>query len=284
MALMALPGCSSPVKLSEIAIFHPELPIGCGQDATFSAIGYDKNMIIVPLQDNLTWTSSPASGVTITADQAGQSAEISFSDAGSYTIRAAAGQIFKEVLIEVTCSELARIEVLPASRDLKLGESQVFTVNGYDQFDDLIAITEQIAWSVTGNIGTISSSSGVSTTFTSTALGEGTVNADVGGLSDFSAIEVIPASELTTISILPVFGTTLIGTCTFLTATAFDQYGDVMVLSCTPVWIIGGGIGTASPASGWSTTFCAAATGSGTISITCGSITQTFAVNVLAGG
>ncbi len=280
IALIVLSGCSS-LQLEEIVIVLPDMPAGCAQQTLFRAVGYDKNKIIVSLREDLVWTCSPDSGVSIDADPAGQSAQITFTDPGTYTVSAAKGQISEDVVVEVVCRQLARVVVQPAFLDLKQGEAQWLTVIGYDQYDDPIAITGDITWSVTGGVGTVDPVIGSGTTFTSTDVGQGTVRADTGGLFDSSPVEVIPASVLTTILISPQFGTALVGKCTFLTGTPYDQYGDEMQLSCSPTWSVGGGIGTVSPSRGWSTTFCATTMGLGSVSITCNSVTETLEINVL---
>lgn len=282
LSLSILSGCVLPEPV-RIVISPPDLPIKCAEAVVFRAIGYDEYEKITPIREAVIWSVSPDSGVEITPSSISKDVTITFPSEGNYLVRAATGYLNDEIEVAVLLPELKKIEVQPLASSLIVGESQEFIVRGYDQFNDLMPISDSVSWSVTGGVGTADPVTGQATTFTAEMVGDGTIRAEAGLLSDTSSISVseAPASVLTYIVISPQFATIVNENCAFLTATPYDQYDNVMAPTSTPTWSVTGGLGTITPDSGWAVYFCAVFEGLGEISVTCESITESFAIEVL---
>jgi|GEM_PF-5655713 len=83
---------------------------------------------------------------------------------------------------------LKKLEIQPATATVQKDGTREFTAVGKDQNGK--AMTIKPAWSVTGGIGTVAPSTGTTTTFTATAVGEGTIVAKVGDISGSAVITV----------------------------------------------------------------------------------------------
>ncbi len=137
---------------------------------------------------------------------------------------------------------LTSIVVTPSPKTIDKGKTQVFTATGYDQNNNVITISPAPTWSVTGGIGTVSPSSGSSTTFTATTAGTGTVVATSGTVSGHAQVTVqqnkpipwsidfdkVPDLTLSTWYSEPIY-----------VIAVRDQYGDqIPVENCSFSWVI----------------------------------------------
>jgi hypothetical protein len=79
---------------------------------------------------------------------------------------------------------LHHVVVSPSSASVQVDGSQVFSAQGYDQYGNLVSGLTY-SWSVVGGVGSVSPSSGGSTTFTASNVGSGSVSASTayGGVT-----------------------------------------------------------------------------------------------------
>jgi len=152
-----------------------------------------------------TSTGGPWSSTLQLAIPAAQTSSPSFyyedTKAGSPTLTASASGITSASQTEtVTAAPLAAIGISPSSASLKVGGKQVFTATGSDQYSNPVGVSGA-AWSTTVPGGSVSPSTGSSTTFTAGATpGSGTVTASVGTVSKSATVTVTgltPPSNLT---------------------------------------------------------------------------------------
>lgn len=178
---------------------------------------------------------------------------------------------------------LEKIEIQPAAVTVQKDGTREFTAVGKDQNDQIITINP--TWSITGDIGTVSPQTGVTTTFTATAVGEGTIVAKVG---DISGSAVITVSEeqpvLTTLEISPSSVTIEKGNTREFTVTGKDQHGAEIDLPAEAVWTVEGDIGVLSTNQGQTVTFTATTVGDGTIKVSVESLTGEAQVKIVEAG
>jgi hypothetical protein len=86
----------------------------------------------------------------------------------------------------VTAGALASLAISPTSSSLAVGATQTFNAAGVDAYGNSVA--PSITWSATG--GTISTTSGASTTFTATTSGQGAVTATSGTIGASATVTV----------------------------------------------------------------------------------------------
>ncbi len=121
--------------------------------------------------------------VTITA---GQTASPAFyyrdTHAGSATLTASASGFTNVTQIEtVVAAPLQTITVAPPNASLTVGSSQTFNASGTDAFGNPVSVAAA-NWTTTAP-GTLSPTSGTTTTFTATSAGTGVVQAAIGPVS-----------------------------------------------------------------------------------------------------
>lgn len=133
---------------------------------------------------------------------------------------------------------LSSISVSPASATLEVGGTQAFTVSAHYSNGTISLPTA--SWSVSGGIGTITSS-GSSATFTATAEGSGTVEASYDGKSDTASVTVSAAigpGGLVTIEVSPASVSLRVGDSETFTASGTDSSGEAVDIS--PAWQLSG--------------------------------------------
>jgi hypothetical protein len=157
------------------------------QQAQFTYQGYDEFWNPLGSIGPLTWDCSPHIG-TITPSGLFTAA----TDTGSGWIYLASGEVKDSVLIHVT--DIAKIVIRPNPVVLKVDETQQMTAQAYDGFNNQMDVTNTaFEWSVSGNIGTITSAG----LFTATQLGNGWIKAAYRHISDSVNVLVGSASSVT---------------------------------------------------------------------------------------
>ncbi|MDZ7304104.1 MAG: hypothetical protein ONB44_18415, partial [candidate division KSB1 bacterium] len=150
--------------------------------------------------------------------------------------------------------------------DVLLNTGEVLTVHAssFDRDDNRIQDVS-VTWRVSGNIGTLSPLSGVSTTLTATRVGNGTITADHASLIDgYSGIITVSASTLSYVKIFEgtagppgaELGNKSITTDQTLSvyAAGFDASGNY-VGDQEVTWSLSNSLGTLSPTFGRTTNF-----------------------------
>ena len=193
--------------------------------------------------------------------------------------------------IIVTAGTLSYVKIVdgaagngPELGSKTLTTDQTLTVHaaGYDASGNYLGDLS-VTWSVTGGIGTLTSTAGTTTTFNATKVGTAIITADhVVAVDDVSGTITVTLGAAQHVKILAGAGgnttevgaTNLIAGATLVVhASSFDA--DENFISALSVnWTASGGIGTLSPAAGITTTFTAATPGTGVITAAQGSLIQ----------
>jgi hypothetical protein len=130
--------------------------------------------------------------LTVTVPAGSSSATFYYRDttAGSPTLTASAdGRQAGTQSETVTAGALASLTLSPASASIALGASQTLTASGVDSFGNRVSPT--VAWSTTS--GSLSTTSGPSTSFTPAAVGTATITATGDGGVTASATVTVTA-------------------------------------------------------------------------------------------
>lgn len=118
-----------------------------------------------------------------------------------------AGYSYNDIVIDdvldydETGSVVTSLEVAPASATVEIDGSIQFTANPKNNFGITISSPSAITWSVSGNIGSISSTG----LFTGSSIGEATVTAVSGAISGSAAVTVVE-------TLIPVCGNSVVET------------------------------------------------------------------------
>lgn len=250
--------------LATITVSPTTASVVSGAAQTFTSTGADaagNSVTITP-----TWSVTGSVG-TINSTTGAFTA----TTAGSGSVVATSGSITGSAAVTVTAGALAGISISPASTTVTVGGSQQFTISGTDANGN--AVTVSPTWSVTGGIGTISTT-GLFTPGTSAAAGTVVATVDT-----FTAIADVTVAEapLASLTISPDPANVLSGTSLQFTVTGQDANGNAVTIS--PAWTVSSSIGTIDS----SGLFSAITAGAGTVTVTDGSISATANITVSAG-
>ena len=156
---------------------------------------------------------------------------------GTTTVRGGTPAVYDEASVTVEeVPELTTISVEPETADLNVTETQQFTATAYDQDGDTMAGVV-ITWTSTDpSVGTVSPATATTaadgtatTTFEALANGTTTIIANNGTVYDTASVTVVPVViVLTTISVDPETANLTVNATKQFTATAYDQYEEVM--------------------------------------------------------
>lgn len=156
-----------------------------GRDLQLTARGYDQFGQTILTQPDFIWTTLTAPvGTSAILDQIGVEAAIAFNRAGVYTVRVAAGNVSRNVTINVL-QTVTSMSVSPGTSSVQINASQQFRYQTLDQFGQSIANQPSAIWTTTG--GTITSNGLLSS---GTRTGTFAVTAKVGTKSGTASFEV----------------------------------------------------------------------------------------------
>lgn len=176
-----------PPVLTSITIEPASVSMPNGTTQEFSVVGRDQFNSIIALSSDPEWSTTVGSGSV--APISGNPTTFTATTVCYSTISATVGSLTATAQVTITAAPvLTRIAVSPDAAQLDPAQTQVFTANGYDQYDSPYMITP--TWSVSGGIGILSTTSGSSTTLTATTAGSGQVTATVGLVSDSASVTV----------------------------------------------------------------------------------------------
>jgi hypothetical protein len=115
-------------------------------------------------------------------------AEIAGSNVTAIAVSNDNSQLSDSASIVIVPGAIVKIVVNPGATILQVGQSQQFTVVGYDSYSNQINLSSSlITWTVVGGIGTISSSGA----FTATLFGSGKVVASYQGFMGQAGVNVL---------------------------------------------------------------------------------------------
>jgi hypothetical protein len=169
---------------------------------------------------------------------------------------------------------LSYVTISPISVSLIVGNTAPFTARTF--LTDGSEITNaSVGWGVTGGLGTVSPSSGYSTTFTAVSGGIGYVNvsASYGGMtvtnkSSVSTHNPPPPVQLKAVEITPATISGTVGEQFSLSAKAYDKDHIEIASGVTFAWEVVGSFGTLASLTGPSVWLNATASGSGQVKAT----------------
>jgi hypothetical protein len=158
------------------------------KSANVTLQGRDQFGKVMTSSPAVTWSTitAPSQGEATVATKSGV-ANVSFSKAGNYTLRASLGSLTVNVPFQVA-QRLASISIDSTTTEVVSRATTRFQVSGTDQFGNSMRVSTGITWTATG--GTISNQ-GVYTA--GAVVGNYVVSARVGSFSGQSAIKVIAA-------------------------------------------------------------------------------------------
>jgi plastocyanin len=212
--------------LSRIDVLPSSMTMNVGEIQLFTAQGFDQNDNPVPITP--IWS---ATGGAIT-----QEGQYTATEPGDFTVTASveSSEVQGTATVHVDpVPVLSRIDVLPSSMTMNVGEIQLFTAKGFDQNDNPIPITP--IWSATGGAITQEGQ------YTATEPGDFTVTASVESseVQGTATVHVDPAPVLAHIVITPSSSTIHVGDTQIFAAKGYDQNGNEMPI--TPNWSATGG-------------------------------------------
>ena len=200
-----VPGPPAEIRLSETAL---ELTAGETRDLSFEVFDAQGNRI-----------SDPKYRWEVPEDRGGFSPDNQFTAkrAGQGPVRLVVGPVTETISVTVNPGEIARVEVAPADRKLRAGDTLPLAASGFDAQGNSLEISP--VWSVDGDIGTIQEDGA----FQATRVGEGFVVARMDSASGVARISVEPG-PVDRVDISPDSVEIAAGEVARLSATAYDAF------------------------------------------------------------
>ena len=269
-------------NLVSIAVTPANPSIAKGTSQQFTATGTYSDSSTQNLTTSVTWASS-APAVASISNAAGSEGLASGVSAGNTTISATLGSVSGSTTLTVTVANLVSIAITPATPSIAKGTSQQFTATGTYSDSSTQNLTTSVTWGTSlGSVATISNAAGTEGLAFGAGVGNTTISATLGSISDSTTLTVTPA-VLTSISISPTSPTIAKGTTQQFAATGTYSDNSSQVLTLTATWSSSiTGVASISNAAGSVGLATAVSAGTTTISATVGSITGTTTLTVSA--
>jgi hypothetical protein len=256
----------TPAALSRLSVSPATATVVAGAPQAYTVEGYDahgnsRGDVTDFVSLAMSGAGSSCADGTCTATKAGE-----------HTVTATAGALTDAATLTVTPAALDRISLTPATATVVAGEAQVYAVEGFDQYDNSLGDrTSATTFAISGS----GPQSCTDATCTATKVGDHTVTATVGILTDTSTLTVSPAG-LARITVSPGARTITAGDSQDYAVEGFDSFDNSLGdrTSTTTFSISGPG----SSCAGVSCT--ATAAGAHTVTATVGALTDTAALTV----
>ena len=145
-------------------------------------------------------------------------------------------------------TRIQSISVDPPTASVVVGGTQGFSGTAYIGGGFAVSGVS-FSWSVTGGIGTVSPTTGTSTTFTATTAGTGTVVATSGSVTGSASVTVIPQFDFS-ISVSPISGSVVQGGSVPSTVTVTLVSGTTQSVSLSASGLPSGATASFNPSSG----------------------------------
>ncbi|MCW3996390.1 MAG: hypothetical protein NWE98_09640, partial [Candidatus Bathyarchaeota archaeon] len=205
----------NPNTLTTIKITGPS-SVTAGFTATYTAEGFDTfGNSLGDVTNQVTWS--------IEAEAAGQWNQNVYTaeKAGTWQVTGKIDETISDTAeLTVEVSNLHHITVLPTAATTEAGIPQSYTVQAFDEFNNLIGtVTDETEFSCPGATVTGNQVS-------ATTAGSYTVTATYGGKTDSTSLTVT-ATALSYITITPTQATITAGQTQTYTILAYDQYGNL---------------------------------------------------------
>jgi hypothetical protein len=239
------------------------------------AVAKDERGIIIPSID-LSW--EVVSGNSSIVHMSGNSESVVLSAATvveECIVQVSTGNLTAEIHIDVVSGDTKAVVVTPSDASVTVASTFQFTATAYDIFGNVVPSAVPV-W--TSTIGEIDSSG----LFTSgTVAGMGTVSATIGSIVGEADVEVLPGT-LDRILVTPNSLSVNAGGMASISAIGEDQYGNE-ITGIIYTW--SSTLGTVYPLGGTALAVFQAGTvvGSGSVNVSCGSVSTEIPVSVLPG-
>lgn len=205
-----------PDSIDHITVSPNEANITVGTTQNFSAVGYDKYDNIVSITPIWETNIGSMDGSILNAP----------TTTGSGYVNASFGDIVGSAKINITPGELDKLVITPSSVVVEVGSSQIFSVVGYDKYNNIVAI--EPVWTTTVGI-----MDGSNLTAQTNSVSGGFVNATVSNLTASAIVTLIPG-PLHHLVILPENVMVTAGNLQAFTAVGYDVYGNPVEIN--PIW------------------------------------------------
>ncbi len=249
--------------LASLVVQPETAEIASGAQQTFSAQGFDAGGN--PVAAEVAWNVD-GNGGTMTSEGVFTATHM-----GVTQVQAVSGDVVGTAEITVIAGPAAALQLTVPSPTVRAGESITIGSNAQDAAGNAISVSP--AWSVEGDVGTITPA-GV---FTAQKTGSGQIVGTMGDVSQTIDIDVHPG-DLVAIRVSPEAPTLTAGETTTFTAMGYDALGNEVPVEVA--WSAQGGIGTVDPASGQ---FQATTAGTGAVIAVDGALAGVAMVTVKPG-
>jgi outer membrane protein assembly factor BamB len=175
--------------LATLTISPASSSIPAGGSVTYSASGADQ-------YGNSLGTVTSSTIFSISPDGSCSGATCTATTAGTHTVTGTNSGKSATAAMSVSAGPLASIIVTPGTPTIAAGQKQVFTASGADQYGNPVALSTA-AWSLSsGAPGSISPTTGLTTTFQAAGdkTGTATLTATSGSVHGSATITVVPGS------------------------------------------------------------------------------------------
>lgn len=220
-------------SLASLVVQPESAEIASGAQQTFTAQGVDAGGN--PVAAEVTWHVEGDHG-TITAEGVFTATQM-----GSGQVQAVSNDVSGSAEVTVTAGPAAALQLTLPAPSVRAGESITLESDAQDAAGNAIAAAP--AWSVEGDIGTITPES----VFTAQKAGSGQIVGTLGDVTQAIGIEVQPG-DLVAIEVSPKEPALTAGETAEFTAMGYDALGNEVPVEVT--WSAQGGIGTIDAASG----------------------------------
>jgi chromosome segregation ATPase/regulation of enolase protein 1 (concanavalin A-like superfamily) len=155
--------------------------------------------------------------------------------------------------VAISPGPVTRVDISPANVTLLLLDTQAFTAQGFDAWDNAIPGLAY-SWITTGGVGTLNSSSGSTVSFTAGTLeGNGTVEATSGAVTGVALVSVVNGTRPWIAMSSPVAGAHLTGVVTIAYTNSSDAVSVTFAYNGGAGWILIGTTATLTGTYAWDT-------------------------------
>jgi parallel beta-helix repeat protein len=266
------------------------LPVGNSSTLTATATDQFGNPVADGTTISFTTSLGGVSPVTATTVGGVATATLSSTVAGVATVTATVGSLSATAQVTFTPGAPFTLTLTAVPSTLPAGSSSALTATVTDQFGNLVANGAVVSFTTDlGSVSPVTATTvgGVATaTLSSTISGVATVTATVGSLSATAQVTFTPGAPFT-LTLTAVPSTLPVGNSSTLTATATDQYGNVVANGTTITFTTSLGTlssGTAATSAGnASVTLSSTVAGVATVTATVSSLSATALVTFTPG-
>jgi hypothetical protein len=215
-----------PAALATITLLPAQLAMRAGDQAAFTAAGFDAYGNAVPIE--ATWSLQGNIGQIDAATGAFQATTV-----GAGTVVAVVGAIAGLAPVSVTPGTAARLQLEPPTLTLVAGETASFTATAFDAYDN--HTTAEIAWSLTAPLGELANG-----TLRTQYTGITDMVASAGAIQARAVVQVQPG-PVVRLQVTPPQAELQSGQMQQFLAMGYDAYDNARHIPVT--WELSGGVG-----------------------------------------